>query len=261
MLGNLGECFVWYIIMIKHNNLLPNQDLRFLKDILIEDFAHKALNHQGLLKLNKISHSFRNYKHNELYDSTNDVLIKICALNYHLSNYLIKEKKHLQRAKEYIKVGTGGMAFEYIPSELTFEFEAFLFQTKACFDIFSKSIGNYFGQNPSNTKRLKKVLLQFKSDPLAMKINLILERNKWLNEFEKEKSIRDIIAHYSSLHISGFLVDIRDELDGKKKRRQINKCKIGKKTLARVMDDYYKKILAMVYEIYKLISKNIQSEE
>lgn len=130
---------------------------------------------------------------------------KMQALWYHSNNILTLEEEYKHKIKEFHKTFpyTGGYeAFSTEKEEL--EFEAFILQSKACLDVFSRSFKPYLKNESKNTKRLKKELRKHINEPICQKILHELENAKWLEEFEKKepKTYRDFIAHYGKISIS-----------------------------------------------------------
>lgn len=130
---------------------------------------------------------------------------KMQALWYHFNNILILEGEYINKITEFHKVVpyTGGYE-AFSPEKMEFEFEAFLLQSKACLDVFSRSFKPYLKNESSNTKKLKKELEKHVTDQTCQKILNELKKAKWLEEFELKEpwTYRDIIAHRGKISIS-----------------------------------------------------------
>jgi len=192
------------------------------------------------------------------FPSIESVIHKLRCLRYHLDNYIKLEEKYLKIARKYSKYEIyfkdeilRDMPIAFTPNEPIYEFEAFCFQMKACLDIFSKSVGLHFNEKPSNISKLKKVLKQ-KKNPSAKRILDILNENEWLKEYkstEIKKTIRDIIAHYSKLRVSGMW--IISEMYSKEKR--LNWLMHEEKPLRRIMEEHYSNLLNLIKQVYEIL--------
>ncbi|MBI2655891.1 hypothetical protein HYX06_05725 [Candidatus Woesearchaeota archaeon] len=139
---------------------------------------------------------------------------KLCALMYHERNIRYTEKKYkkalISISRQLIK---GKGTFATNAPEIMFEFEAYLLQCKAFLDIFSQLLGSFSEHNPSNMKKLKKILL-LRKDPLAQDLLRLIRKNTWLIDFDSSESLiktkRDIVAHYSNLELSAINIQRLD---------------------------------------------------
>lgn len=136
---------------------------------------------------------------------------KLCSLEYHDRNIAKIEKEYKKTLKNILKNPSfkEKSTIATVTPEVNFEFEAFLFQCKAFLDIYSQAIGYLFNQRPSNLKKLRGILSDRK-ELLASDLSKLLEKNKWLKEFDSseqfKKTKRDIIAHYSAINLSSIKV-------------------------------------------------------
>lgn len=146
-------------------------------------------------------------KFDRLFPVVQDVMVKLQALKYHLSNYENKEKSHI----DHIAV-----KYESFPNvthsayDLLFELEAFLFQFKSTLDISVKIIEvllpkrfktHTFGKKG---ELLIKGLNNYLNDKAARKDTVsrlvkMLEYDKtsWL---EQIINLRDTISHYKTFN-------------------------------------------------------------
>ena len=204
-----------------------------------------------------------NYRHSfnktelELSEKLSSCLTKLMAVNYHKTELSKASKRNINFSKKFMKkFNFRGIGYSYTPLDMIFEFEAFVLQTQAFLSIFSTVVGIYFGQRPSNIKRLKKVLSKNESIE-ANKILEILEKNEWLKDFESNensKSLRDIVAHYSEVKTTGFFIDKRCG-KGKIERPKIG-CS-GKEDLEEYSEFIYNNLVNLVKESITFLYHNI----
>lgn len=174
---------------------------------------------------------------------------KMQAMWYHFNNILILEEEYMDKIKEFHRVCPYAGGYEAFSTEkMELELEAFLLQSKACLDVFSRSFKPYLKNESSNTKGLKKELEKH-TNSTYQKILSELENAKWLDEFEKNvpKTYRDIIGHYGKISIS----PINIYPNGKKVmsvpsliRKRLTKNKISvKEYVEEMMNDIFALIL------------------
>lgn len=134
-----------------------------------------------------------------------DVMTKLQALKYHLSNYEALERKHVEHIKaEY----TSNPDMTESAYDLLFELEAFLFQLKSTLDIAVKILGimlpNRFKTHTFGNKGedLIKGLNNYLNDGSARENtvnNLVAmlkeDKDSWL---EQTINLRDTISHYKT---------------------------------------------------------------
>jgi hypothetical protein len=174
------------------------------------DFVYRFINKTN--EHEKMPDNQKNYIKNKLVSCR----FKMCSLDYHDKRIHEIEKRYKKTIRNVLKDPKikSPITMVTIVPEIIFEFEAFLFQCKAFLDIYSQAIGNFFNQKPSNIKKLKSVLCE-SNDICKTKILNLLEKNKWLNEFQSTqefgKTKRDIVAHYSTIQISPLNIIKKDE--------------------------------------------------
>lgn len=130
---------------------------------------------------------------------------KMKAIWYHFNNIVILEEQYLRKIKEFHQAFPYTGSYEAFSTEKEeLELEAFLLQSKACLDVFSRSFKPYLKNQSGNTKSLKKELKKHAANPICQKILHKLENAEWLEEFEKKepKTYRDIVSHYGKITIS-----------------------------------------------------------
>jgi len=182
---------------------------------------------------------------------------KLCALEYHDKNIVRIEKEYKKTLKNILKNPSFKefASIETIIPEIMFEFEAFLFQCKAFLDIYSQAVGNFFGQKPTNIKKLKKVLMSRKEAP-AYKLLKLLEKSIWLTEFESSKQFkktkRDIITHYSIIKLSCISVQ-------KLERKKFNtiRTKIENKLVLDYTRTMIKRLRILMFDTIKIIEEHM----
>lgn len=184
---------------------------------------------------------------------------KMQAVWYHFNNILTLEEEYTRKIKEFHKRFPYSGAYEAFSTEKEeLEFEAFLFQSKACLDVFSRSFKPYLKNEPSNTKTLKKVLKRHMVDATCQRILGELENAKWLEEFEKKepKTYRDIVSHYRKISISPINIYPK----GKKVvfvpsliRKRLTKNKISVKEYA---EEMMNNIFALILSCYSYLLHN-----
>ncbi len=169
-------------------------------------------------------------------DIIQDVVHKLYAMHYHKTNYTKIERT-------YIK-DLGNSTQEPFPmtGDMSFEFEAFLFQTKSALDMTVKVLDVLFPRHfrvhtfESKGDKLIKNLEQFKRKSLFRKGEKILKdttqlielkenrnntidsivgmlRNEKAAWLEKAINMRDIFAHYNVIKGSNFKVDKKEQGD------------------------------------------------
>jgi len=150
---------------------------------------------------------------------------KLEGMIYHrnMVNKIEKEYKYLL-TQDIKQLGEPDFIYVKEAKELIFEFESFLFQTKAFLDIYSQMIGMYFKNKPSNIKKLLKVLNE-QSNEVPKRLKALITGAEWIKDFHPqnsfEKSMRDIIAHYSRLRITPLKIKIEDHKKVNTHRHQI----------------------------------------
>jgi len=182
---------------------------------------------------------------------------KLCSLQYHLFNLRKFEQKYKRSFKGILNsLGAKNMTFASITPEVMFEFEAYLFQFKALLDIFSAAVGKVYGQNPSNIKKLTKILEQKSKLKSAKKLKSLINKNNWLKEFESgdefNKSKRDIVAHFSNISLSTMNVIKIDPM-----RFKTIKSKVEGRDVNKYMKNMNKKITVFLKESMKIILEEI----
>jgi len=179
---------------------------------------------------------------------------KLCALEYHEKKVREIEKKYKKILKSMLnQLFKEKATLATITPEILFEFEAYLFQCKAFLDIYSQAIGNFFQQRPTNIKRLKR-LLRTQKDQLASELLRLVEKNKWLEEFDSssqfKKSKRDIVAHYSVINLSWINVQKLD-----RKKFNTIRTRVGGKMVLDYMWKMTKEMRTLMMNTIKVIEK------
>lgn len=194
----------------------------------------------------------------EIVNNIESIIAKTKCLKYHLDNYIKQEKKYLKIAEKHCQDELfKRISVNFIPDVPLCEFEAFLFQMRACLEIFSKTIGFFFNETPTKIRTLKKVLAQkkkfeYQKYPNAGKILDILSNHDWLKEYESkgtEKCMRDIVTHYSTFMLKTSKILIPEKASKKKPEKLMYK----KKLLREIMEDSYKNFLRLIKEVYSIL--------
>jgi len=178
---------------------------------------------------------------------------KLSSMYYHKNRIHLLEKSYKKELKLSIpQTGVDNTILSIETPDIIFEFESFLFQTKAFLDVYSKLIGIYFNQKPYNIKRLKKLL----SDNTNIKAKLLMKilNKNWIDQFTSKNeniSMRDIVTHYSKLNNSPFGILVIK----KKKKDTIGVAVEGKK-----IRDYTRMILKNSKSLLKKSTLTILKE-
>lgn len=194
---------------MKNPTITPGQLLIIKK---IENIRHK---HRSLyfwqvrMEINKLWNNnpqmVTNYTKNAFFD----VFDKINTAYYHLQRIIEEENliiKIAQQLNNYNEIdspsGIAGITYEPI----SYEFEAFIIQSYACLEIFSRTVTIMF-KNESGFSGLKKSLLNVKKTK-ATKLVKLFEKDKYvplMREFLKDKGTsgrenrRDYSVHFGKL--------------------------------------------------------------
>jgi len=163
---------------------------------------------------------------------------KLQAMAYHKNRISVLEKNYKKVLKSSIRQirDKESIIVTEVP-DIAFEFESFLFQTKAFLDIYSRLVGKHFKHTPSSIKKLKKILVNNKD--VKSRILLKLLSKRWINYFiSKDKfniSMRDIVAHYSKLNISPFGIIVINQ-----KKRDTLLTTVGDKRIRDLISSIFK---------------------
>jgi len=196
---------------IKHSELIEEKALQCLDkdipptpDFLLEVYRNENQLRKMYSDVDSIIDGFRSCGH------------KIQSLQYHLDNYFLWEEKYVKNFKKALKcIPLENLTMGGVTPNLIFEYESFLFQFKACLDMFSRAVGRLFKQKPSNISKLKNALKNHNSNDKAKKMLGLISKNEgWLREFNSDqnfRSDRDKVAHYNIVNLGNLNVNKRND--------------------------------------------------
>lgn len=135
-----------------------------------------------------------------------DVQRKIGAIEYHFQNYCQLEALALGFGTRLAKLQEAKPSEPLIlpTAKLDIETEAFILQTRACLDQFTRSVAYFFGENLNRLSKLKTMLQNnYSKDTKAQRILAIIKASSRFVEDNisrpDARSDRDTIAHYGRL--------------------------------------------------------------
>ena len=155
--------------------------------------------------------------------------------------------------------------------KLHFEYEAFVFQCRACLDHFAGSVSYYFGFIARNLDRLKSKLEQLSlRNPKARKILDVMEKDEEFylrvhellqsktknRDFLKDWSDRDKMAHYGKILMRPLNVMI-NPASGTKilhlARQEKGKDTFNLPRLTELMESFMRDLFKFIAEVYDII--------
>lgn len=234
---------------LKHIDKILNYVVEIHKDEFIEDFDFFL---QIYRKLKDSELNFEEVDLDDLEKSVRDCEHKLRAMRHQTNNLEVMEDAYIKKTKEMMDlVPIENFTSATMTPEVTYEFEAFLFQAKACLDMFAKSVGMIYKQTPSKIGRLRNILKRLEGKPLASEILTIIDKNSWIVDFESEegrRSLRDIVTHYGTLKHSSLNIVKRNGKDYIDLRVSIKEI-----PLVKYCEEKNQQFLDLIREVYFLI--------
>jgi hypothetical protein len=199
---------------------------------------------------------------------------------FHAIYYHQKNAEYMQKLVENYCARVGEVAKEMAIDwpitvgigleKLSFEYEAFVFQCRACLDRFARSVSYYFGFTATNIDGLKKKLKELSSkNPKAQKVLDGIEKNKELylrihellqsktknSDFLKDWSDRDKAAHYGRILMRPLNIMIKP---GSTTILHLARQEKGKDTfnlpcLTEIMKSFMQDLLKFITEIFSIL--------